>query len=131
MGEPHASVCLTPGESAHPRNPLTAQKEDSLLHILLPSQCSIQDVSRYFISVVCRTVFSIVGSMNSFAFLFFSVQGTSSILPGLRDSFLALHHLCSIFRAHCLSPETVLRNFPVNQEGQVICLPVCIRAFFV
>jgi hypothetical protein len=73
-------------------------------------------------------VFSIVGSMNSFALFFFTVQDTSSILTGLRDSFLALHLLCYIFRAHCLSPETVRGNFPVNQ---VICLPMCILAFFV
>jgi hypothetical protein len=61
-------------------------------------------------------------SKNPWSFLFL-VKAMSPVLSGLTDSPTSLHHISTVERAHCMSPDTVFGNLPTARRHMTSAYP--------
>ena len=70
----------------------------------------------------CRVFRNRRGSKNPGSFLFL-VKATSPVLSGLTDRPSPPHHSSTVCWAHCISPDTLLGNFPIARRQMLSAYP--------
>jgi len=92
--------------------------------MLLPGEPRFQDypeIADRLVTVQSNYKGNSPKKADSFLFL---VNTTSSVLSGLTDKPVSPHQVCTVWRAHCMSPDdTVFGNFPTSKRNVISVTP--------